>query len=720
MTEENCAKDSGTVLSSGEASVSEEASPQKDPRMEKTADKLSGEDAGAEAVPGAPVSSVSSDNNVRNDESSGENNSGSEVEAPGKPWDMKPESSGEVFEVVHDDAGDVVVIVCRQLSREMGLLLKSDLLTEEAKQQCKMICLDKALKYKPAVAKTDIDRTYVDYKEEYVTIRLPVGVNKEHYFAVTYKSDAAEDDIIVRHIFRFSRADGVCADKPPVSSHGAADPQPDSGKEAETEPPADVPAPEGCSRPEQTSPASIADELDKLQAPEDICRTHKTDPAVSSAAQSVTDKSAEAQDCVLKTADPPGNCSDNKAAVPSENAAAPAEKTDSVRFETGTLAKPELNQEPKGETSLSVNGLRVEDDHKSAAVNNSPETVVKPDPVQTAPVTPKPRPNPRDLWKDIRTNTDIPYYKPDTATGFCTADNGKVKIFGASRRGRSHAHVGAPRDDDFQIKTDDVTGWTYLVVADGAGSAKYSRMGAERACEVVAERLPDLVKNEKFQEALTRLESNPGFGEAELEQLRKSAYYVLPKAAHEAFKSLNELVPTTKEKSELRDFATTLLCVITRKMHDRQLIISFAIGDGAIAVYDAGNSANTHLMNTPDSGEFAGQTRFLTMKSIFANSQEIMARIRIQCVPDYTAIMLMTDGVSDAKFETESLLEDKAKWDDFWQDLTENGSDDSPPLKLDSSAEDLSEQLLEWLNFWVVGNHDDRTIVVMCKGGAAK
>ena len=125
-------------------------------------------------------------------------------------------------------------------------------------------------------------------------------------------------------------------------------------------------------------------------------------------------------------------------------------------------------------------------------------------------------------------------------------------------------------------------------------------------------------------------------------------------------------------------------------------------------------------MNTPDSGEFAGQTRFLTMKSIFANSQEIMARIRILCVPDYTAIMLMTDGVSDAKFETESLLEDKARWDDFWRDLTETGSDDSPPLKLDSSAKELSEQLLAWLNFWVVGNHDDRTIVVMCKGGAAK
>ena len=673
MTEDNFKKDSETV-SSGDTPVSKVASPQKDLQTEIAADVLSGDEAGAERVPGDEGRSVSADN-------------AAPAENPGT---VTPESFGEVVEVIHTAAGNVVT-VGRKLSREMGLLLGSGLLTEEAKQQCTKICLDNASKYKSAVPETDIDKSYLDYKEEYVTIKLPVSVSKEHYFWVTYKSDATEDRIIVKHIFRLNRNDSVHPEKPSVSATDPAHAQPDIGKVAGTEPPAAIPVPEDSSQPQDS------------------------DPACRSAAAAVSDKNAEAQSSVIKTIDPPEKHSDNETVTPSESLAAPTGEPDSVQLKTGTEIRPELNQEPKGETPHPVNSPRVDDAHKSPAANNAPDTGVKPAPVQPAP---KPRPNPRDLWKDIKTNTDIPYYKDDTATAFCIAENGKVKIFGASRRGRSHAHVGAPRDDDFQIKTDDITGWIYLVVADGAGSAKYSRMGAKLACEVVAQKLPDLIKNEKFQEALTRLESNPGFGEVELEQLRKSAYYVLPKAAHEAFKSLNELVSTTKEKSELRDFATTLLCVITRKIHDRQLIISFAIGDGAIAVYDAGNSANTHLMNTPDSGEFAGQTRFLTMKSIFANSQEIMARIRILCVPDYTAIMLMTDGVSDAKFETESLLEDKARWDDFWRDLTETGSDDSPPLKLDSSAKELSEQLLAWLNFWVVGNHDDRTIVVMCKGGA--
>ena len=57
----------------------------------------------------------------------------------------------------------------------------------------------------------------------------------------------------------------------------------------------------------------------------------------------------------------------------------------------------------------------------------------------------------------------------------------------------------------------------------------------------------------------------------------------------------------------------------------------------------------------------------------------------------------------------------QAEYEDKYEALV------SEPIEvLDSSAKELSEQLLAWLNFWVVGNHDDRTIVVMCKGGAAK
>ena len=98
--------------------------------------------------------------------------------------------------------------------------------------------------------------------------------------------------------------------------------------------------------------------------------------------------------------------------------------------------------------------------------------------------------------------------------------------------------------------------------------------------------------------------------------------------------------------------------------------------------------------------EFSGQTRFLTMREIFGDRQ----RISLAVVPDFTAIALMTDGVSDAKFETDANLRNPQKWRELWEDVR------SAAL---AQAENPHEALLEWLNFWSPGNHDDRTIAFL-------
>ncbi len=55
----------------------------------------------------------------------------------------------------------------------------------------------------------------------------------------------------------------------------------------------------------------------------------------------------------------------------------------------------------------------------------------------------------------------------------------------ASQRGRSHAIEGKPRDDDFALYFDEESEWYVMIVADGAGSAKYSRKGSQIACNTV-------------------------------------------------------------------------------------------------------------------------------------------------------------------------------------------------------------------------------------------
>ncbi|HNH44531.1 MAG TPA: protein phosphatase 2C domain-containing protein, partial [Agitococcus sp.] len=82
-------------------------------------------------------------------------------------------------------------------------------------------------------------------------------------------------------------------------------------------------------------------------------------------------------------------------------------------------------------------------------------------------------PDPRSLWKNIPSNNQEIYAKPDSLSQ--SLHNAHYKILAASQRGRSHAHKGQFREDDFFIAQGE--NWHLAIVADGAGSAKYSRHG---------------------------------------------------------------------------------------------------------------------------------------------------------------------------------------------------------------------------------------------------
>jgi len=121
------------------------------------------------------------------------------------------------------------------------------------------------------------------------------------------------------------------------------------------------------------------------------------------------------------------------------------------------------------------------------------------------------------------------------------------------------------------------------------------------------------------------------------------------------------------------------------------------MGDGAIAAY--GPEGKVRLMGTPDSGEFAGQTRFLDRSALI--DQGFAKRVKIGQFSDLTAILVLTDGVTDPYFETDNGLEKAELWDSLWSDI-------NPYLK-DAYPEN---KLVEWLNFFIAGHHDDRTIAV--------
>ena len=93
-------------------------------------------------------------------------------------------------------------------------------------------------------------------------------------------------------------------------------------------------------------------------------------------------------------------------------------------------------------------------------------------------------PDPKSLWKNIESDKNDPYWKEDNVTMF--APLGDRHILASSKRGRSHANTGSFREDDIAFE-DLANGWSIVVVADGAGSAKASRKGSAMACNGVIE-----------------------------------------------------------------------------------------------------------------------------------------------------------------------------------------------------------------------------------------
>lgn len=318
-------------------------------------------------------------------------------------------------------------------------------------------------------------------------------------------------------------------------------------------------------------------------------------------------------------------------------------------------------------------------------------------------------PDPRTLWKNEPTPRDIEYFKEDSQMEFIKVEavdgTPRKDIVAASQRGRSHAHEGKPRDDHFKLHYCNESEWYIIAVADGAGSAKYSREGSLIACETVVEQCKEALSNgSKFEEAIMAYHKDKDSPEAR-KLVGDMIYQIVGNAAYQAHRAISQEAER-KEGAKTKDYATTLLLAICKHFEFGWAVASFWVGDGAMCIYNE-ETHTADMLGMPDEGEFAGQTRFLTMPEIFADSASFYKRLRFKIYPDFTSLMLMTDGVSDPKFETDANLQNPEKWDALWKDLAENG------VELTDDNEKAQEQLLEWLNFWDRGNHDDRTIAIL-------
>lgn len=174
-------------------------------------------------------------------------------------------------------------------------------------------------------------------------------------------------------------------------------------------------------------------------------------------------------------------------------------------------------------------------------------------------------------------------------------------------QGRSHIHDNTPcQDKTYAITTNDTT---VVALADGAGSAVQSHLGADNATKTICSYLA---------------------GNFDLLYNTPDGRIVKQELLSVVLDSLKELAQ--KSSCALHDLASTLLVVA---IHESRYII-LHIGDGVIGYTD---NDILRVASTPENGEFANQTFFTTS----ADSLNSMKLFKGE-IGSKDSFILMSDG----------------------------------------------------------------------------
>ncbi len=359
--------------------------------------------------------------------------------------------------------------------------------------------------------------------------------------------------------------------------------------------------------------------------------------------------------------------------------------------------------------------------------------------------------DPFSLWEKHDPSEGLPYAKPlDVCEGVKLDLKSPITILAARKRGRSHEHVGSFCDDHYAMRLANKTPeeykgvvsekdsrkWHVFAVADGAGSAKYSRKGSQLACDTVVNYLSDVLEGSKdlderiVKKLMTewdgKSESDGGFrvGDPELIEcdarelgVDKYVHNAVYKAYMAILNEAQKRNAEVRDNTAVRDYHTTLMFLAAKRivkpkmLHPMWALISYWIGDGGLAIYrPSGKKDSVLTLGSPDGGEYAGETRFLTMKEEIAE-EPILRRTRVTLVRYFESIVMTTDGVTDPYFPTDSRLKDSNCWNKFWGEILP----EIAPGALDKnlSPEDRAKSLLKGMEFKVKGCHDDRTMLTL-------
>lgn len=186
------------------------------------------------------------------------------------------------------------------------------------------------------------------------------------------------------------------------------------------------------------------------------------------------------------------------------------------------------------------------------------------------------------------------------------------RCIGASVRGLSHEKSGLPCQDAHYIESPTVD-MIIVAVADGAGSASLSDVGAAIAVQTAVRKLRNFV---------TEMNKTADFTELE------AAVFDAVAAAKLAVEA-----EADARKVRARELASTLLLAIATP----SLVVAAQIGDGGIVVKDT--DACLTMLTSPELSEYINETCFLI-------SPDALSRTQVQTWQGNTAqIAIFSDGL---------------------------------------------------------------------------
>lgn len=261
------------------------------------------------------------------------------------------------------------------------------------------------------------------------------------------------------------------------------------------------------------------------------------------------------------------------------------------------------------------------------------------------------------LWQYKPINKEEPEPFEEYRSGM--SENAGINVIGARVRGKKHKHDGTNCDDWFEY--DFCGNWTIAAVSDGAGSKKYSRIGAAESCRAavsyIKEKLSDI--SDETMKKLTLKFDDPEFmtGCSAFADIIQEAVIKAYDAVNDAFESRKtkyEYLKVVDRDLEFRDFSgTLLLCMMVPVAINEKteyFVIACQIGDGIICSVDrdADYDNALRLLGVPDSGAYSGETDFLTSEQM-RHKKNLMGKTKIMR-GNVSDVLIMTDGVADDYF----------------------------------------------------------------------